>query len=159
MNQETVIEVPVSPGIKGRWAIVEGKLQYITSPSPNISYRFENEEYLIFFEGTDPKKIMREIYYSEFRKLVFKIYKIKNSVKSEKYYYLINNEIRSVGNEDYYLLKIPIINKICFFKAEEYELLNVVLNDYKNNDRILIFFKNGEITNTKVLKGEPGNGI
>lgn len=159
MIQSRVIEVPVHPGIQGRYGIVEGKLQYINSPSASVSYRFENEEYMIFYEGTYAKKIMREIYFSDFKNLVFKIYKVKNGIKSDNYYYLLDGEIRSIGNEDYYLLKIPSLNKISFFKAEEFKLLNVILQDFKQFDRILVIFKNGKITYTNYEKGEIVNGI
>lgn len=159
MIQSKVIEVPVHPGLNGRFGIVDGKLQYITNPSLSVTWRFENEEYLIFFEGEDAKKIMREIYFSDYKNLVFKIYKVKNGVKSDKYYYLLNGEIRSLGTEDYYLLKIPELNKISFFKAEDFKLLNLVMQDYKKYDQVLVIFNKSKITYSKIDKGEPNNGI
>ena len=136
--KEIYEKIPLLNGLQHVKGIVQGKIQMVPY-NPSIVYRAENEDNLIFIEAYNFHDIIRKIGMN-YPEILFKIYKIFRGKKSDKFYYFYNQQIFTIGNEDFVIIEIPEINKTYSLKEPSLEILSTFYKDHSNYDLHVPFF-------------------
>lgn len=125
------------------YAIVNGNLKRIRSGLTFVTYRAESEDSQFIVEDQCAKKLMEKI--NNYPEIIFKIYKVVNFEKSDKFYYSINGLILNYALEKFVLVEIPKIGKT--FTLINFGDLEKIKAMFKNEEIIISVFNNG-------IKGE-----
>lgn len=126
------------------YAIVNGNLKRIRSGLTFVTYRAESEDSQFIVEDQCAKRLLRKIK-ENYPEIIFKIYKVMNFEKSDKFYYCVNGKILNYGLERFILVEIPKIEKT--FILINLDDLEKIKEMFKNEEIIISVFNNG-------IKGE-----
>lgn len=126
------------------YAIVNGNLKRIRSGLTFVTYHAESEDSQFIVEDQCAKRLLRKIK-DNYPEIIFKIYKVMNFEKSDKFYYSINGLILNYALENFILVEIPKIGRT--FTLINYEDLEQIKSMFKNEEIKISVFNNG-------IKGE-----
>lgn len=126
------------------YAIVNGSLKKIKRGLTFVTYHAESEDSQFIVEDHCAKRLLRKIK-DNYPEIIFKIYKVMNFEKSDKFYYSINGLILNYALENFILVEIPKIGRT--FTLINYEDLEQIKSMFKNEEIKISVFNNG-------IKGE-----
>ncbi len=129
--------VEINNNLDWHYGIFNGSLKRIRRSETFVTYRAESEDYQYIIEDYCAKRLLKKIK-DNYSTIIFKIYKIVNFKKSNRYYYLINGQILNYAVENFILVEIPNLEKT--FILFNYEDLGHIKSIFKNEEMKISVF-------------------